>query len=68
MFGNHYTMVDAEPTMHSIFRAIREGRVEPHSPPVKTWTSLRMFFWDPLVARKPGKIMESFPPAASKAG
>jgi predicted metal-dependent phosphoesterase TrpH len=68
MFGRHYTMVDAEPTMSSIFRAIREGRVEPHSPPVKMWTSLRMFFWDPLVERKPGEIMESFPPAASKAG
>jgi hypothetical protein len=54
--------------MASIFRAIRDGRVEPHSPPVKMWTSLRMFFWDPLVERKPGEIMESFPPAASKAG
>jgi len=66
MFGNHYTMVDAEPTMPSIFRAIREGRIQPHSPPVGVWCSLRMFVWDPFVERKPGQIVESFPSVAPK--
>jgi hypothetical protein len=50
--------------MDSIFRAIRQGRVEPHSPPVELWKALRMFLWDPLMERKPGQIMESFPPAS----
>ncbi|HVM59250.1 MAG TPA: PHP domain-containing protein [Verrucomicrobiae bacterium] len=68
MFGNHYSMLDAEPTMPSIFRAIREGRVEPHSPPVNMWASLLMFLWDPLVVRKPGQLVESFPPAVTGAG
>ena len=63
MFGRHYTLVDAEPTMPSIFRAIREGRVEPHSPPVTVQDCLRMFVFDPLLERKPGRVMESFPPA-----
>lgn len=68
MFGRHYTLVDAEPTMPSIFRAIREGRVQPHSPPVTVYECLRMFLLDPLSGRKPGRVMESFPPATARAG
>ncbi len=68
MFGRHYTLVDAEPTMPSIFRAIREGRVQPHSPPVSVYACVRMFFLDPVSVRKPGRVLESFPSAAAKAG
>lgn len=63
MFGRHYTLVDAEPTMSSIFRAIREGRVEVHSPHVSIGTCLRMFVFDPLLERQPGRVIESFPRA-----
>ncbi len=65
MFGRHYTLVDAEPTVPSIFRAIREGRVHRHSPPVTVWECLRMFLFDPL-ARKPGETVESFDCQATK--
>jgi predicted metal-dependent phosphoesterase TrpH len=68
MFGRHYTLVEAEPTMPSIFRAIREGRVQPHSPPVTVYECLRMFFLDPLSERKRGRVLESFPSATAKAG
>jgi len=67
MFGRHYTLVDAEPTMLSIFRAIREGRVQPHSPPITLVGCFRMFFSDPLLERKPGRVLESFPSGATKA-
>jgi predicted metal-dependent phosphoesterase TrpH len=67
MFGRHYTLVDAEPTMPSIFRAIRAGHVEPHSPPVTVWECCRMFFVEPLLERKPGKLTESFSSATAKA-
>ena len=60
MFGRHYTLVDAEPTMPSIFRAVRDGRVEWHSPHVSVWACLRMFIFDPLLERSPGKTVESF--------
>jgi len=63
MFGRHYTVVDAEPTMPSIFRRIREGRVEAHSPHVSIWDCLRMFVFDPLLERQPGRVMDSFPSA-----
>jgi hypothetical protein len=62
MFGRHYTLVDAEPTIASIFAAIRAGRVEAHSPHVSTWACLRMFMFDPLLARRPGRVVTSFPP------
>jgi hypothetical protein len=68
MFGRHYTLIDAEPTMPSIFRAIREGRVQPHSPPVSVYTCLRMFFLDPFLERKHGRVLESFPPATARTG
>jgi predicted metal-dependent phosphoesterase TrpH len=68
MFGRHYTLVDAEPTMPSIFRAIREGRVQPHSPFVTVGDCLRMFFFDPLLERNLGQVTESFPSAPAKAG
>jgi predicted metal-dependent phosphoesterase TrpH len=63
MFGRHYTLIDAEPTMPAIFDAIRAGRLQPHSPPVTMRDCLRMFVLDPLLARKKGQVMESFPPA-----
>jgi predicted metal-dependent phosphoesterase TrpH len=66
MFGRHYTLVDAEPTIPSIFRAIREGRVEWHSPHISIWACLRMFVFDPMLERSPGKIMESFGNHAAK--
>jgi predicted metal-dependent phosphoesterase TrpH len=63
MFGRHYTLVDAEPTMRAIFDAIRADRLQPHSPPVTMLDCLRMFVFDPLLGRKKGEVMESFPPA-----
>ena len=65
MFGRHYTFVDAEPTMPAIFRAIREGRVEWHSPHVTVRECLRMFIFDPL-HRRPGKTVNSFDGQAAK--
>lgn len=65
MFGRHYTLVDAEPTIPSIFRAIRDGRMQWCSPDVSIWECLRMFVFDPLLERKPGQTVNSFesPPA-----
>ena len=60
MFGRHYTLVDAEPTMPSIFRAVRERRVECHSPHITMWECLRMFVFDPLLYRKRGRVVETF--------
>jgi hypothetical protein len=60
MFGRHYTLVDADPSIPSIFRAIREGRVEWHSPAISVWACLRMFVFDPLLERSPGKTLPSF--------
>jgi len=60
MFGRHYTLVDAEPTVPSIFRAIREGRVQWRSPHVSIWECLRMFVFDPLLERQPGQTVTSF--------
>jgi hypothetical protein len=65
MFGRHYTLVDAEPTTRAIFDAIRAGRLEPHSPPVSIRDCLRMFVFDPLLERKKGQVLESFPPSAT---
>ena len=59
MFGRHYTLVDAEPTIPSIFAAIREGRLQWHSPPMSVWDCLRLFVFDP-VHRQPGRIVKSF--------
>jgi predicted metal-dependent phosphoesterase TrpH len=60
MFGRHYTRVDAEPTMLSIFGAIREGRLERHCPPVSLWELLRFALVEPLLNRRPGATTESF--------
>ena len=62
MFGRHYTLVDAEPTMRAIFDAIRAGRLQPHSPPITIRDCLRMFVFDALLERKKGQMTESFPP------
>jgi predicted metal-dependent phosphoesterase TrpH len=59
MFGRHYTLVEAEPTQASIFRAIREGRLQWQSPPISIWGCLRMFVLDPL-QRRPGETTNSF--------
>jgi len=61
MFGRHYTLVDAAPTMPAIFAVIRQGKVQPVSPPVTIWDSLRMFAFDPLLERKKGRVIVSFP-------
>lgn len=66
MLGRHYTLVDAEPTIPSIFRAVREGRVEWHSPHVSMMAFLRMFVFGPLLQRSPGKTVESFADQHSK--
>ena len=66
MLGCHYTLVDAEPTMPSIFRAVREGRVEWRSPHVSIWACVRMFVLDPLLERSPGTTVESFADQHSK--
>jgi predicted metal-dependent phosphoesterase TrpH len=60
MLGRHYTLVDAEPVMLSIFRAIREGRVEWQSPPISIGACLRMFVIDQF-DRRAGRVIESFP-------
>jgi len=60
MFGQHYSLLDAEPTMPSIFRAIRENRIEWHSPHISIWDCLRLFVFDPLLVRKPGQTVNSF--------
>ena len=64
MFGRHYTLVDATPELRPIFDAIRQNRLEWHSPPVTVWECLKMFAIDPLVHRKAGRIVNSFPPRA----
>lgn len=60
MFGRHYTMVDAEPTLASIFAAVRQGKVQPVSPPVTVRECFRMFLGDPLFERKKGETLPSF--------
>ena len=64
MFGRHYTLVDAPPEQLAIFAAIRQNRLEWHSPPVTVWECLKMFVIDPLIHRKSGRIVNSFPPSA----
>jgi predicted metal-dependent phosphoesterase TrpH len=66
MFGRHYTLVDAEPTISSIFRAIREKRVEWRSPHVTVWECVKMFVLDPLLIRKRGEMVNSFEPQPTK--
>jgi predicted metal-dependent phosphoesterase TrpH len=63
MFGQHYTLADAAPTLQAIFAAIRQGRIQPVSPPVTVWKSLRMFVFDRLFERKKGRVLVSFPEA-----
>lgn len=60
MFGRHYTLVDAEPTVASLFAGIRAGRVQIHSPCVTPWEVFRMLVSDPLLERQPGRITRSF--------
>ena len=60
MFGRHYTLVDAEPTQASIFQAIRQGKVQPVSPPVTVRECFRMFVSEPLWVRKKGQVLNSF--------
>jgi predicted metal-dependent phosphoesterase TrpH len=60
MLGKHYTLVDAEPTVASLFAAIRAGRVERVSPPVNIAHFVKLFITDPLFHRKEGRIIRSF--------
>jgi predicted metal-dependent phosphoesterase TrpH len=62
MFGQHYTLVEAEPTISSIFKAIREDRLKFYSPAITVWECLKLFVVDPLLHRKKGRITHSFPP------
>jgi hypothetical protein len=66
MFGRHYTLADAEPTMPSIFKAIREDRVKFFSPPITVWECLKLFVFDPLIHRKSGRITHSFPQTGNR--
>jgi predicted metal-dependent phosphoesterase TrpH len=66
MFGRHYTLVEAEPTMPSIFRAIREGRLKWHSPHISIWECLRMFVFEPAFVRRRGQTVDSFNGQATK--
>lgn len=61
MFGRHYTWVDAPAEVPAMFRAIKDGRVQWHSPPVTVWECLKMFVVDPLWHRKSGRVRSSFP-------
>jgi predicted metal-dependent phosphoesterase TrpH len=63
MFGQHYTLVDAAPTLPTIFAAIRQGSTQPVSPPVTVWECLRMFVLDRIFERKRGRVLVSFPEA-----
>lgn len=60
MFGRHYTLVDAEPTLPAIFRAIRQGHVQSVSPPVTVVDCVRMFITEKLFLRKEGEVLNSF--------
>ncbi|MEI8063651.1 MAG: PHP domain-containing protein [Verrucomicrobiota bacterium] len=66
MFGRHYTLVDAALEVHAIFAAIRQNRLEWHSPPVTVWECLKMFVVDPLLHRKKHRIVRSFPDQLAK--
>jgi len=61
MFGRHYTLVDAAPEPRAIFDAIRQGRLNWHSPPVTIWECLKLFVVDPVLHRKSRRIVNSFP-------
>lgn len=61
MFGRHFTLVDAEPTVESIFRAIRAGKLRWVSPPMTVSECLKMFVWEPLLVRRKGNVVTSFP-------
>ena len=54
MFGRNYTWLDAPKTMEGVFRAVREGRVKPHSEPVTPLEVVRKLGWMAVVmgARK----------------
>jgi hypothetical protein len=60
MFGRHYTLVEAAPTMPAIFAAIRAGRVQWHSPTVSVWDLVRMFVIEPVFVRRRGQTVNSF--------
>lgn len=64
MFGRHYSLVDAAPAVPAIFAAIRQNRLEWHSPPVTIWECLKMFVIEPLFHRQKRRIVHSFPPRA----
>jgi predicted metal-dependent phosphoesterase TrpH len=61
MFGRHYTRVDAVATAESIFAAIRAGKVQWVSPPLTVWECVKMFVTDPLLHRKPKRVIQSYP-------
>ena len=65
MFGRHYTLVDAAPDELSIFRAIRQNRLQWVSPSMTVWECLKMFVFDPMHRQK-GEQVQSFPDAPAR--
>lgn len=45
MLGHSYTWVEAQPTMESVFHAVRTGRVKPHSEPMTPWAVAYKLGW-----------------------
>ena len=45
MFGGNYTLVDAGKDMLSVFRAIRAGRVQRHTPALSPWRAAKTFWF-----------------------
>jgi len=45
MFGNNYTLVDADKDMLSVFRAIRAGRIQRHAPALSPWRAAKTFWF-----------------------
>jgi hypothetical protein len=45
MLGHSYSWVEAQPTIESLFHAVRAGRVKPHSEPMTPWAVLYKLGW-----------------------
>jgi predicted metal-dependent phosphoesterase TrpH len=45
MFGRNYTLLDAPKTMAGVFQAVRDGRGNPHSEPIRLMEFVRKVGW-----------------------
>jgi predicted metal-dependent phosphoesterase TrpH len=45
MFGRNYTWLDAPKTIEGVFQGVREGRVQPHSEPIKPIEFTKRMGW-----------------------